>query len=177
MPPSRSRSAPTRRRRTRRSRAFRNSPTTPTRRTRRRRAIRPRSPRSTRSSYLDAAPRTFAQTSGALRNMLAPVVANLALPALCGERARRVRRALAAVVGDLRPSQPVDPLAAAHAVLPPRPPDGAVAGVARGVRVDRWVTLLRSANAITNPLSCPRGGAHGALSPGDDAWPRRTRSR
>ena len=109
-------------------------------------------------AYLDAAPRTFVQTSGALRNMLAPVVANLALPALTTASAHtafvalsRLSSGIYALRNQLIPSPQRTRFYTTPAPMALWQVSLAVYGSTE------WVTLLRSANAITNPLLVPAG--------------------
>ncbi len=109
-------------------------------------------------AYLDAAPRTFTQTQSALRGMLAPVLANLLLPALSTASAHAAYVASANLVAAL--------YALRNQLLPSpqrtrfytTPAPMALWQVSLAVYGStEWVTLLRSANGISNPLLVPAG--------------------
>lgn len=109
-------------------------------------------------AYLDAAPRTFTQTQGAMRRMLAPVAANLLLPALSTASAHAAYVASAQLVAGiyaLRNQLLPSPQRTRYYTTPAPMALWQVSLAVYGST--EWVTLLRSANAITNPLLVPAG--------------------
>lgn len=109
-------------------------------------------------AYLDAAPRTFTQTSDALRQMLGPVSANLALPALASASAHDAYVALVALragVYALRDRLIPSTQRQSFYVVPRPMADWEVALAVYG---DASLnTLIRSANAVADPSLIPAG--------------------
>lgn len=111
-------------------------------------------------AYLDAAPRTFTQIAASIRVMLQPVDANLALPALSLASAHAayvasvtLRSAIYAMRDQLIPT----PQTSRIYTTPRTMADWEVAFAVYGDA--SLTTLIRSANAITNPLAIPAGRA------------------
>lgn len=109
-------------------------------------------------AYLDAAPRTFTQTADALRQMLSPVAANLALPALAPASSHAAYAALVALrSGVYALRDRLIPSAQRQSFYTtPRPM--ADWEVALAVYGDASLnTLIRSANAVADPTLIPAG--------------------
>lgn len=109
-------------------------------------------------AYLSAAPRTFTQTQGALRNMLAPARANLALPGLSTASAHAAYSATSALIRAiyaLRDALLPSPQQTRYYTTPATMALWQVSVAVYGTP-DR-VDLLRSANAVANPLLVPAG--------------------
>ena len=109
-------------------------------------------------AFLDAAPRSFTQVNSALRQMLAPVSANLALPALAPASAHTARgTVLAQLAGiyllraQLIPSPALQRTFTTAATMALWEVSLAVYG-----RADLG-TLIASANVIANPMLIPAG--------------------
>lgn len=109
-------------------------------------------------TFLSAAPRTFTQTADALRQMLAPVSANLALPVLAPASAHAAYIALVALrsgIYALR-DQLIPSAQRQSFYTVPRPM--ADWEVALAVYGDATLnTLIRSANAVADPSLIPAG--------------------
>ena len=115
---------------------------------------------SAQIAYLDAAPRTFTQIASSIRLMLQPVDANLALPSLTVASAHAayvasaaLRSAIYAMRNQLIPTPQTSRVYTTPRVMADWEVAHAVYGDAS------LTTLIRSANAITNPLAIPAGRA------------------
>lgn len=109
-------------------------------------------------AFLDAAPRGFTQVGDALRQMLAPITANLALPALTlasAHAARGTLLALQAGVFALRAQLIPSPAQQRQYTTPASMALWEVSLAVYG-RADLG-TLIASANVIPNPLVIPAG--------------------
>lgn len=109
-------------------------------------------------AFLDAAPRSFTQVNDALRQMFAPINANLALPSLAPASAHAARGAVLALqAGVFRLRAQIIPSPAQQRTYT-TPAPMALWEVSRAVygRADLGA-LVASANVISNPLVIPAG--------------------
>ena len=113
---------------------------------------------SAQMDYLSASPRTFTQTQNALRVMLAPVEANLLLPALSPASAHAAYLSLVALRSGLYALRDQLVPSAQKQSLYTTPREMADWEVAQAVYADPTLGgLIRSANSISNPLEIPAG--------------------
>jgi len=113
---------------------------------------------SAQLAYLDAAPRTYTQTASALRLMLAPVEANLALTAVTSASAHNAYVATAALRAGIYALRDRLIPSAARVSYYTTPRTMADWEIALAVYGDATLTsLIRSANAVADPLAIPAG--------------------